>query len=105
MKKLEINHLYLIAGKLSLNEAVLLTHLNNLICDSKHYLLENRWIAKTYEELARELPFLSMSTIRRTIKELEKKGYLISNNFNENPMDKTKWYAMDHNNLTDLIDS
>ncbi len=49
-----------------------------------------------------QLPFWSESTIKRTIKSLEKQGYLISGNFNRSKMDQTKWYSIDYEKLSEL---
>ena len=59
----------------------------------------------TYEEWRKQLPFWSVSTIKRTIHSLEMKGLLLSDNFNEMKMDKTKWYSIDYDKLQELEDS
>ena len=46
--------------------------------------------------------FWSESTIKRTIRLLEEKGYVISGNFNQHKMDKTKWYTINYLMLESL---
>ena len=45
------------------------------------------------------MPFWSLSTIKRTISNLQKKDYLIVDRFNKAGFDKTNWYSIDYDNL------
>lgn len=47
--------------------------------------------SKAYEKL---FPFWSGNLIQKELKKLENEGYLLSGNFNKNPMDRTKWYTL-----------
>ncbi|MCC3359150.1 hypothetical protein [Bacillus sp. REN16] len=49
-----------------------------------------------------QIPFLSKSTIQRTILKLEDNGYLHSDNFNKLKIDKTKWYTILYENIEKL---
>src|SRR5690606_10949183 len=60
------------------------------------------WIYNTYAEWAVQFPFWSESTIKRTIRNLEKKGLIITGNFNKVKFDKTKWYTIDYEKLERL---
>ncbi|HEY2420440.1 MAG TPA: conserved phage C-terminal domain-containing protein, partial [Neobacillus sp.] len=69
------------------------------------HMIEGRiWVYNTYEEWRKQLPFWSVSTIKRTIHSLEIKGLLLSANYNEMKMDKTKWYSIDYDKLQELED-
>lgn len=90
-----------LALKMGLNEAVVLQQIHYWIVKSSHVMDGRKWIYNTYKEWQVQLPFWSESTIKRTIKSLEKQGYLISGNFNSK-MDQTKWYSIDYKKLSEL---
>ncbi|WP_144555441.1 conserved phage C-terminal domain-containing protein [Bacillus sp. X1(2014)] len=94
-----------LAVKIGLNEAVVLQQIHYWLGISKHKIEGRTWVYNTYEEWRKQLPFWSVSTIKRTILSLETKGLLLSANFNQMKMDKTKWYSIDYDKLQELEDS
>jgi uncharacterized phage protein (TIGR02220 family) len=94
-----------LAVKIGLNEAVVLQQIHYWLGISKHMIRGRNWVYNTYEEWQKQLPFWSVSTIKRTIHSLEMKGLLLSDNYNEMKMDKTKWYSIDYYKLQELEDS
>ena len=109
MSKLIINEhpllvLPSLATVIGLNEAIILQQV--------HYWLDPRinnnirngmlWVYNTYNQWSKQFPFWSEVTIRRTIKSLESKKLLISDNFNKNSFAKQKWYTIDYNVLAKL---
>lgn len=94
-----------LAVKIGLNEAVVLQQIHYWLGISKHKIKGRTWVYNTYEEWQKQLPFWSVSTIKRTILSLEMKGLLLSANFNEMKMDKTKWYSIDYEKLQEHEDS
>ncbi|PGY05377.1 conserved phage C-terminal domain-containing protein [Bacillus sp. AFS031507] len=94
-----------LAVKIGLNEAVVLQQIHYWLGISKHKIEGRTWVYNTYEEWQKQLPFWSVSTIKRTILSLEMKGLLLSANFNEMKMDKTKWYSIDYDKLQEHEDS
>ena len=94
-----------LAVKIGLNEAVVLQQIHYWLGISKHQIEGRTWVYNTYEEWQKQLPFWSVSTIKRTILSLEMKGLLLSANFNAMKMDKTKWYSIDYEKLQELEDS
>ena len=94
-----------LAVKIGLNEAVVLQQIHYWLGISKHKIEGRTWVYNTYEEWRKQLPFWSVSTIKRTIHSLEMKGLLLSANFNEMKMDKTKWYSIDYDKLQEHEDS
>lgn len=109
MSKLIINEhpllvLPSLATVIGLNEAIVLQQV--------HYWLDPRinnnirngmlWVYNTYNQWSKQFPFWSEVTIRRTIKSLESKKLLISDNFNKNSFAKQKWYTIDYNVLAKL---
>jgi uncharacterized phage protein (TIGR02220 family) len=91
-----------LAVKIGLNEAVVLQQIHYWIGTSKHEIAGRAWVNHTYEDLQRQFPFWSVSTIKRSIRSLEMLGILLSDNFNEMKMDKTKWYSIDYEKLQEL---
>ncbi|EKN71458.1 hypothetical protein BABA_01430 [Neobacillus bataviensis LMG 21833] len=94
-----------LAEKIGLNEAVVLQQIHYWLGISKHKIEGRTWVYNTYEEWQKQLPFWSVSTIKRTIRSLEMIGLLLSENWNQMKMDKTKWYSIDYEKLLEFDDS
>lgn len=63
--------------------------------DGNKGLFEGKyWVCTSLIELSDEL-HVSMKTIERVLKGLEDIGVLISSNFNDNKLDRKKWYTID----------
>ncbi|WP_099361195.1 DnaD domain protein [Fredinandcohnia onubensis] len=93
-----------LAKLLGTNESIILQQIHYWLQRSKHIKLDRKWVYLTYDQLVEQIPFISKSTIRRTIVKLENKGYLTSQNFNRLKLDKTKWYTINYENLNELKD-
>jgi uncharacterized phage protein (TIGR02220 family) len=91
-----------LAKEIGFNEALILQQMHYRLISSKHFIDGRKWIFNTYEEWLEQMPFWSLSTVRRTISSLEKKGLLISANYNQAKMDHTKWYSIDYVKLAEL---
>jgi uncharacterized phage protein (TIGR02220 family) len=91
-----------LAVKIGLNEAVVLQQIHYWVTSSTHLIEGRKWIFNTYKEWQKQLPFWSESTIKRTIHSLEDQGFLISENWNQSKMDKTKWYTIDYQRVEGL---
>ncbi|SDN86486.1 conserved phage C-terminal domain-containing protein [Bacillus sp. OK048] len=94
-----------LATKIGLNEAVVLQQIHYWLGISKHDIAGRTWVYNTYEEWQKQLPFWSVSTLKRTIRSLEMLGLVLSDNFNQMKMDKTKWYSIDYEKLQELESS
>ena len=94
-----------LALKVGLNEAILLQQLHFRVRISQNKREGYQWVYKTYAEWKRdEFPFWSVETIKRTIRKLENKGYIVSTaHYNRMRMDKTKWYRIDYSALHGLM--
>ncbi|WP_077619775.1 DnaD domain-containing protein [Bacillus sinesaloumensis] len=92
-----------LAVLLGTNESIILQQIHYWLKRSKQFKLGRKWVYLTYDQLAEQIPFISKSTIRRTILKLEKQGYLLPQNFNKLKIDKTKWYSIHYENLEELI--
>ena len=94
-----------LAVTLGLNEAIILQQLHYWLRRKSHVRDNREWHYNTYADWQKQFPFWSVSTIKRTMVSLEKSGVVIAGNFNNSPIDKTKWYAIDYNKLNELCDS
>ena len=61
------------------------------------------WTYKSLEKWhAEDFDYLSLSTVRRTLEELIKKGYLITGEYNKLRSDRTKWYRVNKEKIEEL---
>ncbi len=90
-----------LALQVGLNEAMVLQQLHFRSLISNNFRDWHKWVYKTYEEWKNdEFPFWSVDTIKRAIRRLEVKGYIIATaSYNRMKMDKTKWYRIDYQKL------
>lgn len=79
-----------------INEALVLNQIHYWLQRSKHIIGGRVWVYNTYDQWQRQIRYISVTSIRQAIKRLEKRGILISGNFNKLKMDKTKWYTIDY---------
>lgn len=91
-----------LAVKLGMKEAIVLQHVHYWLSVSRNEKDGRKWVYNTYGEWKKQLPFWSLSTIKRTIAILEEKGYLLSDNFNAHNWDQTKWYSIDYEKLREI---
>lgn len=96
-----------LAAVIGFNEAVVLQQLNYWLHSNSAKKIDGRlWIYNSYENWRKDnFPFWSTRTIRRIFDSCEKKGIVLTGNFNKAGFDKTKWYSIDENKLNDLMDS
>ena len=64
-----------------------------------------KWIRNTVEEWHKQFPWIASKTVQRYLKDLEDKGILLTNNLNKVKFDRTKWYAIDYNELDKLTNA
>ena len=90
-----------LAVQVGLNEAIILQQLHFKLLISENERDGHKWVYKSYEEWqVGEFPFWSVDTIKRAVRRLEDKGYIIaSSSYNRLKMDKTKWYRINYEKL------
>ncbi|WP_153732793.1 helix-turn-helix domain-containing protein [Sporosarcina obsidiansis] len=81
-----------VAAKIGINEALVLQQIHELSWNSEEKSEDQRYVRKPYKEWRVEFPFWSVDTIIRTIKKLEKAGYIISKREGK----KEKSYLVDY---------
>lgn len=96
-----------LATLIGLNESIVLQQV--------HYWLKHKekagqdfidghyWVYNTYKQWQEQFPFWHVNTLQRTFTSLEKKGLLISANYNRAGFDKTKWYTINYEVFEDII--
>lgn len=87
-----------IAKKLGINSAIILENMYFWIkkneANKRHYYDGKYWTYNSVEAFTKIFPYLTYDSIRYALTKLEKDGYIITGNYNNMPMDKTKWYAL-----------
>ncbi|MCL6571725.1 MAG: DnaD domain protein [Bacillus sp. (in: Bacteria)] len=91
-----------LAEKIGLNESIVLQQLHYWLMDSNHTHDGHKWIYNTYSNWKDQFPFWSDKTIRRTITKLENMELIVTGNYNQLGIDKTKWYRIDYDLLSIL---
>ncbi|MGO4890326.1 replication protein [Anaerobacillus sp. MEB173] len=94
-----------LAEEVGLNKSIVLQQLHYWLEKSNNLIDGYKWVYNTYEDWQLQFPFWSISTIRRTITELEKDGLIVTGNYNKAKMDKTKWYRIDYEKFDQLMNS
>lgn len=61
-----------------------------------------RWVYNSVTSWHEQFPWISEKTIQRYLKDLERKGLLITGVYNKAPFDKTKWYRINYEALDNL---
>ena len=93
-----------LAAVLGVNEALILQQFNYWIQASKNEWEGYRWTYNSYTEWRKQFKFLSVPTIGRTIRNLEKKGLVVSKvGPNKKDFDRTKWYRIDYEKFDELF--
>jgi hypothetical protein len=91
-----------LAFLLSQNEAIILQQLHYWLLQSKNLRDNQFWIYNSIVEWKKQFPFLCANTIRRTLNNLKAKGYVHTGNYNRVKYDKTLWYTIDYQKLTEI---
>lgn len=92
-----------LAKSIGLNEAVFLQQIQSLSNESIHFHDGYYWVRSTYEDWHRQCPFWSISTIKRTIKRLELRKFIIVGKYNNYAGDNTKCYRVNLELLTNEV--
>lgn len=83
----------------------------SIVLQQVHYWLQRstnikdgyKWVYNSYPQWYEQMPlWKSETTMRTAFKNLEKKGLLITANYNKAGFDKTKWYRIDYDKLSSL---
>ena len=87
-----------VAKRLGIVEAVLLHNIQFWIdknrVNEKHFYKGRYWTYNSAKAFSELFEYLSDRQISRALKQLVDDGWLIKDNFNSNPFDRTNWYAL-----------
>ena len=86
-----------IAKEYGVDEAIIIKHLDYWLTknqkNEKNYYEGRYWTYCSLKGFSEIFPFYSPRQIRRILINLEKKGVLLTGNFNKSKYDRTKWYS------------
>ena len=89
-----------LAVKIGLNGALFLQQLHYWILRSNNVKENTVWVYKSLDEwIEEDFPFMSRSTLKRTISDLKKADLIITKTFNKMKIDKTNWYTINYKKL------
>ena len=90
----------------NLNEAVFVQQLHYWLeikkQMGKNFIDGRYWIYNSVDEWLKQFPWLSSATLRRTIDNLVKKGFVIKGNFNQKKIDHTIWYSLNYEKIMEI---
>ncbi|MEQ1111693.1 hypothetical protein [Acinetobacter johnsonii] len=107
MSKLLINESPLqvqpsLAKAIGLNEAVFLQQLHYWLGVSKFVRGEKKWVYNTYDEWLDQFKYMSLSTLKRTIKSLKDQGLLCVEQFDNKRSNQVNYYAINYEVLNKI---
>lgn len=117
MSKLLINESPLqvqpsLAMAIGLNEAIFLQQLHYWLGASKYKKDDRTWIYNTYPEWLLQLKYMSLATLKRTIKSLKEQRLILVERFDKSKSNQVNFYSIDYDilaiieeNITQAIDS
>lgn len=117
MSKLLINESPLqvqpsLATAIGLNEAIFLQQLHYWMGASRHHHDGKKWVYNTYSDWLLQLKYLSLPTLKRTIKSLKDRGLLSVERFDKLRSNQVNYYAINYDvlaiieaNISQAIDS
>ncbi|WP_010117385.1 hypothetical protein [Acinetobacter sp. P8-3-8] len=117
MSKLLINESPLqvqpsLAMAIGLNEAIFLQQLHYWLGASRLHKNNQKWIYNTYPEWLLQLKYMSLATLKRTIKSLKDQKLIHVERFDKKRSNQVNYYSIDYNvlgiieqNITQAIDS
>lgn len=98
------------ALEVGVNGAILLQQIHYWLQTCSTTKDGRKWVYNTYQDWQEQLPFWSVSTIKRALRLLAKEEYIITGNYNKSRMDQTRWYTINYEKIREweeatLIDS
>ena len=91
-----------LAVKLGLNEAILLQQLHYWLQKTDFIKNNKKWVYYTYEDIHKQLPFLSIRTLKRIVKSLKDNNILLVEKFNKKVGMQINYYSINYKKLESL---
>ncbi len=96
-----------LACAVGLNEAIVLQQIHYWCNINKkagrNYKGGYYWVYNSYNKWQKQFPWWCERTIKTIFSNLERKGLLVSANYNKLSMDRTKWYRINYDALETLV--
>lgn len=92
-----------VVDKLGMLQAQILTQVDYWTDRTSNTYAGHKWVYNSINDWHKQFNWVALSTLKRAFTELEKKGLLITGNFNKVKYDRTKWYRVDYDKLDKLI--
>lgn len=87
-----------IAKKYGINIAVILDKLHHCVEENKannvNFYDGIYWTFNSMEAWSKQIDFMTINTVRRTLEKMGKTGLIIAGNYNDSKYDRAKWYAL-----------
>lgn len=92
-----------LAAKIGLNEAIVLQQLKYWINETDSGVDHDgkRWVYNTHEQWAKQFPFWSVDTVKRTLASLQKQGLVLVEKLAKSKHDQTNYYTINY--LSDAL--
>lgn len=100
-----MNVLPSLAETFGINQAIILQQFQYWISRSKNIKDGRRWIYNSFEDWNKQFSWLNIRTIKRIVKSLVNQGIIITGNYNKLSFDRTNWYSIDYDKLTQIVES
>lgn len=92
-----------LAIEIGLNESIVLLQISFWLSTCNNVEDGKYWTYQTLRDMKdKAFPYWSIETIRRTIKNLADKKYIFVGNFNSRKGDRTQWFALNPDKLSEL---
>ncbi len=92
-----------LACLVGLDGAVILQQVHYWLMGSDHEHDGFIWVYNSYAQWGQQFRWLKAEAIRKQIRLLEERGFLVSGRFGTKKMDRTKWYRIDYDRLNEAL--
>ena len=95
-----------LAKAIGINEALVLQQVHYWLKKSPHIIDGRAWVYNTIDQWNEQFCFFPKRTLERVFQSLaDKKILLKTNKFNKMRMDRTNWYSIDYDQLSEMVES
>ena len=81
------------------DRAIMLQQIHYWLSRSTNIRDGHKWVYNSVHDWQKQFPWMREKTVARNLSFLEKKGILITGNYNKAKFDRTKWYRIDYEAL------
>lgn len=86
------------------DEAIILQQIHYWLLRSNNVEDGYKWVYNSMENWQKQFPWIqSPKTLRKYFRDLEKRGLLVTGNYNKKKFDRTKWYRIDYDAFSNLV--